>query len=319
MDLCALTESDICDQFITPAIQAAGWDPTTQIRREVSYTAGRIWVRGRIASRSKKRKRADYVLYFRAGIPLAVVEAKDANRALGAGMQQAIGYAEDMDAPFAISSNGSGFLIHDRTGQGDVVEEEVPLDESDSLALLYLREVGAIDNAAYRTLASLDTLNASAKLRHLRDLGLLEQKGKGSATHYIAAGPLAGAPQPDKPQALSDMSQALPDMPPPLPDMSDPEPDILAEMPRSLRAKVQALPQRVKLEDLQRLVLELSAWRELEPQKLARILDRNLTYLRENLFYPLIEVKRLEFRYPESPRHPRQAYRTAPGALKEEE
>nr|WP_005035741.1 hypothetical protein [Holophaga foetida] len=265
MDLCALTESDICDQFITPAIQAAGWDPTTQIRREVSYTAGRIWVRGRIASRSKKRKRADYVLYFRAGIPLAVVEAKDANRALGAGMQQ------------------------------------------------------AIDNAAYRTLASLDTLNASAKLRHLRDLGLLEQKGKGSATHYIAAGPLAGAPQPDKPQALSDMSQALPDMPPPLPDMSDPEPDILAEMPRSLRAKVQALPQRVKLEDLQRLVLELSAWRELEPQKLARILDRNLTYLRENLFYPLIEVKRLEFRYPESPRHPRQAYRTAPGALKEEE
>ncbi|MDP1831999.1 MAG: hypothetical protein Q8K67_08060 [Geothrix sp.] len=76
MDLCSLTESDICDQFITPAIQAAGWDATTQVRREVTYTAGRIWVHGRLASRTKKRKRADYVLYYRAGIPLAVIEAK---------------------------------------------------------------------------------------------------------------------------------------------------------------------------------------------------------------------------------------------------
>ncbi len=127
MELCTLTESDICDQFITPAIHSAGWDPTTQVRREVTYTAGRIWVHGRLASRSKKRKRADYVLYYRAGIPLAVVEAKDATHAVGAGMQQALAYAEDMDAPFAISSNGSAFLIHDRTGQGGWVEREVPM------------------------------------------------------------------------------------------------------------------------------------------------------------------------------------------------
>jgi type I restriction enzyme R subunit len=128
VDLCSLTESDICDQFITPAIKAAGWDSESQVRREVTYTAGRIWVRGRMATRSTKRKRADYVLSYRPGIPLAVVEAKDANHTLGAGMQQAIAYAEDMDAPFAISSNGSGFLIHDRTGLGTQVEVEVPLD-----------------------------------------------------------------------------------------------------------------------------------------------------------------------------------------------
>lgn len=139
MELCALTESDICDQFITPAIHTAGWDPTTQVRREVTYTAGRIWVHGRLASRSKKRKRADYVLYYRAGIPLAVVEAKDATHAVGAGMQQALAYAEDMDAPFAISSNGSAFLIHDRTGQGDWVEREVPLAELPSPDELWAR------------------------------------------------------------------------------------------------------------------------------------------------------------------------------------
>ena len=139
MDLCSLTESDICDQFITPAIQAAGWEPTTQIRREVTYTAGRIWVQGRMASRSKKRKRADYVLYFRAGIPLAVIEAKDANHTVGAGMQQALAYAEDLDAPFAVSSNGTGFLIHDRTGAGDPVERELHLDALPSPADLWER------------------------------------------------------------------------------------------------------------------------------------------------------------------------------------
>lgn len=139
MDLCSLTESDICDQFITPAIRAAGWDPESQIRREVTYTAGRIWVRGRMATRSTKRKRADYVLSYRPGIPLAVVEAKDANHTLGAGMQQAIAYAEDMDAPFAISSNGSGFLIHDRTGLGTPVEVEVPLDGLPSPEALWAR------------------------------------------------------------------------------------------------------------------------------------------------------------------------------------
>ena len=139
MDLSTLTESDICDQFITPAILAAGWDPESQVRREVTYTAGRIWVHGRLASRGKKRKRADYVLYYRAGIPLAVVEAKDANHTVGAGMQQALAYAEDMDAPFAISSNGAGFLIHDRTGAGDQVERELPLNGLPSPAELWAR------------------------------------------------------------------------------------------------------------------------------------------------------------------------------------
>ncbi len=139
MDLSTLTESDICDQFITPAILAAGWDPESQVRREVTYTAGRIWVHGRLASRGKKRKRADYVLYYRAGIPLAVVEAKDANHTVGAGMQQALAYAEDMDAPFAISSNGAGFLIHDRTGAGDQVEREFRLNGLPSPAELWAR------------------------------------------------------------------------------------------------------------------------------------------------------------------------------------
>jgi type I restriction enzyme R subunit len=92
-----------------------------------------------MASRGKKRKRADYVLYYRAGIPLAVIEAKDASHTVGAGMQQALAYAEDLDAPFAISSNGTGFLIHDRTGAGDPVERELGLDALPSPVELWAR------------------------------------------------------------------------------------------------------------------------------------------------------------------------------------
>jgi type I restriction enzyme, R subunit len=90
-----LSETDICDLFITPAIKDAGWDPIKQIRREVTLTPGPVIVRGNISARSKKkRKFADYVLYQEPGVPVAVIEAKDNNHTVSHGMQQALGYAE---------------------------------------------------------------------------------------------------------------------------------------------------------------------------------------------------------------------------------
>src|SRR5690606_25521093 len=84
-----LSERDICSKFITPALIEAGWDLHAQIREEVSLTAGRIIVRGKLTSRGKQ-KRADYILYHKPNIPVAVIEAKDASHAPGAGMQQAL-------------------------------------------------------------------------------------------------------------------------------------------------------------------------------------------------------------------------------------
>ncbi|MCW4148842.1 DEAD/DEAH box helicase family protein [Halomonas sp. 18H] len=106
------SERDICTKFITPAIQQAGWNLHTQVREEYTISDGRIMVRGRIHSRARPR-RADYVLCFQTNQPIAVIEAKDANHSLGHGMQQAQAYAEKLDVPFAISSNGSGFLFSD--------------------------------------------------------------------------------------------------------------------------------------------------------------------------------------------------------------
>lgn len=90
-------------------------------------------VRGKLASRIKNPdakggpKRADFVLYGRPNLPIAVVEAKQAKFSVGHGMQQALAYAEMLDAPFAISSNGDGFLLHDRTGLIQPIERELAL------------------------------------------------------------------------------------------------------------------------------------------------------------------------------------------------
>ena len=127
MDKKTLSESDICAKFITPALINAGWDEGFQIRREVSFTKGRIIVRGKLHTRGEQ-KRADYILYFKANIPIAVIEAKDNKHSVAAGMQQALNYAETLGVPFVFSSNGDGFLLHDRTGLAEQTEQALSLD-----------------------------------------------------------------------------------------------------------------------------------------------------------------------------------------------
>lgn len=121
-----LSERDICTKFITPNLVAAGWNLETQLREEVSFTDGRIYVRGKVHTRGTK-KRADYILYYKPNIPIAVIEAKDNNHTLSAGIQQALGYAHSLDVPFVFSSNGDGFLFHDKTVKSGSVESELAL------------------------------------------------------------------------------------------------------------------------------------------------------------------------------------------------
>ena len=133
-----LSERDICTQYITPALHGAGWDFAAQVREEVTFTAGRIIVRGKLHSRGT-RKRADYLLYFKPNLPIAVIEAKDNNHGLGDGMQQGLSYGETLDLPFVFSSNGDGFLFHDRSGHAGQVESELALDQFPSPEELWRR------------------------------------------------------------------------------------------------------------------------------------------------------------------------------------
>ncbi|ARL35771.1 EcoAI/FtnUII family type I restriction enzme subunit R [Burkholderia pseudomallei] len=131
----SLSETDICAKWITPAVVQAGWDEEAQIRREVGFTKGRIIVRGKLVTRGKA-KRADYVLYYQT-VPIAVIEAKDNNHAVGDGMQQALEYAETLAVPFVFSSNGDGFVFHDRTGMGAKLEVTLSLGEFPSPSKLW--------------------------------------------------------------------------------------------------------------------------------------------------------------------------------------
>ena len=122
-----LSERDICTKYITPALEKAGWDIQLQVREEVSLTKGRIIVRGKLHTRGNN-KRADYILYYKPNIPIAIIEAKDNKHTVADGMQQALGYAEMIDVPFVFSSNGDAFQFHNSLAEDDQLEKEIPME-----------------------------------------------------------------------------------------------------------------------------------------------------------------------------------------------
>jgi len=122
-----LSERDICTQFILPALKKSGWNIETQIREEVSFTDGRIYVKGNKTTRGK-RKRADFILYYKPNIPIAIIEAKSNKLSVNAGIQQGIEYSNILDIPVVFSSNGDGFYEHDKTLSSGKIERTLSLD-----------------------------------------------------------------------------------------------------------------------------------------------------------------------------------------------
>src|SRR5690349_8950639 len=166
LDKKSLSECDICSKFITPAVRKAGWDELSQIREQVYFTKGRIIVRGKLVTRGKA-KFADYILYYKSNIPIALIEAKDNNHSVGHGIQQGLEYAATLDIPFVFSSNGDGFLFHDRTGLSAPVETNLDLDAFPSPADLWAR---------YRQWKGLDAKAEQIVLQDYHDDGSGEAK-----------------------------------------------------------------------------------------------------------------------------------------------
>jgi type I restriction enzyme R subunit len=166
-----LSERDICTKFITPALRAAGWDEVSQLREEVHFTKGRITVRGKLVLRGVG-KRADYILSYKPNVPIAIIEAKDNNFPVGAGLQQAIGYAETLNIPFVFSSNGDGFVFCDRTGMTTPREQELTIDAFPSPADLWAR---------YRAWKGLDETAEKTVLQDYYD------DGSGKSPRYYQA------------------------------------------------------------------------------------------------------------------------------------
>jgi type I restriction enzyme R subunit len=181
MDKKALTETDVRTKFITPAIvgeNGAGWDVMNQLLEEHYFTQGRVIVRGKTVVRGEAKK-ADYILLYKPNLPLAIVEAKDNNHSVGAGMQQALEYAEILDVPFAYSSNGDAFLEHDRTGTSNSVEKEIRLDQFPSPEELWAR---------YCTARGLKDTQESVAIQDYHDDG----SGKKPRYYQLTCPPITG-------------------------------------------------------------------------------------------------------------------------------
>ena len=132
----SLSEMDIRTKFITPAIISAGWSSFSQMREEYKVTNGRIIARGKICKREAPLK-ADYVLFYKPNKPIAIIEAKDNNHTMADGMQQALHYADMMDVPFVFSSNGDGFVFHNKFITEGPAEINLSLDEFPSPETLW--------------------------------------------------------------------------------------------------------------------------------------------------------------------------------------
>lgn len=150
-----LSESDIKAKFITPAILNAGWDELTQLGREIYFTDGRIYVKGKLTARGK-RKFADYILFYKPNVPIAIIEAKDNKHSVKGGIQQALGYANTLDIPCVFSSNGEGFYFHDKTATDGQIEKELSLDEFPSPGTLWekYKQYKGIENNEVEEVAS---------------------------------------------------------------------------------------------------------------------------------------------------------------------
>ncbi|QIO52955.1 DEAD/DEAH box helicase [Rhizobium leguminosarum] len=207
-DKLQLSEIDICDLFITPALKASDWDPMTQIRREVTLAPGPVIVRGNVSSRNQKKKKfADYVLSWKPSLPVAIVEAKGNAFTVSHGLQQALDYAGILQLPCAFSSNGDGFASHDKTAPaGADIETELALEdfptpdelwrryrsfhniELDEVALVeqpYFREVDGKEPRYYQVEAINRSVEAIAKGQRRVLLVMATGTGKTYTTFQI--------------------------------------------------------------------------------------------------------------------------------------
>ena len=146
-----VTEDDTRARYIDPALREAGWDNHTQVQRNLAITDGRIMVKGKMTARGKK-KFADYALSIIPNSIIAIIEAKHVGKRLGTGMQQALDYADMLDVPFVFSTNGQGFLFHDKTNPSQLETELRPEEfpSPDELLAKYNRwkELGEGDQQA---------------------------------------------------------------------------------------------------------------------------------------------------------------------------
>ena len=189
--------------------------------------------------------------------------------------------------------------------------KECDLTDEEARTLIVVREMGAITNADYRNINCVETLAASASLRRLRDLGLLEQKGRSNATYYVPTNKLLTGPIKSNLQS-SNLPSSV-ELTPKISVLSSEFPSLsseLAALPSDLQSELKVVGKRVNPQKMKELVKRLCAIQPWKLPELAQLLHRHANYIRQNYLLPLIESNELEYVFPHQPNHPQQAYRT---------
>ncbi len=189
------------------------------------------------------------------------------------------------------------------------------LTQDEARALVLLREIGEISNFIYRLINQVDPLAASQRLGHLRDIGLLQQQGKGASTYYtldpkylgesITTSNLGGAPLDNK----SNLGGTPLDNDSNLGGTLLTRDNYLAQMPLDMRTALENLGQRADPRRVMEVITDLCDWRELSSSELAKILIRNQTYIVDRYLNPLIHSGGLQYTIPDNPSDSNQAYR----------
>ncbi|MCF1713175.1 putative DNA binding domain-containing protein [Flavihumibacter sp. RY-1] len=193
------------------------------------------------------------------------------------------------------------------------------LNDNQKRALIFTREAGAVDNPTYRQLNGCDVFRSSGELRQLKELDLLEMKGKGRYTYLIAGSlmnqgldiktSLSGPPPAHSgpPPALSGPPSALSG--PPQASSEVTFDALLEEIPENLRNRIISLGKRISNPDvLKNIIIELCKFRPHSLEELSILLQRKDKYLLEEFIIPLRQEGLLKFTLPEMPNHPNQAY-----------
>ena len=219
------------------------------------------------------------------------------------------------------------YLFHHFLGPEDIAWlagfRDLHLADDDAKALVFVKEAFAIDNASYRELTGVDTLTASQSLRRLRDAGLLEQKGRGSATYYVPTRRLlpagaggdgaADAALSSNPGGLSSNPPGLSSNPPALSSNPSVRDALLAGVPAPLALRLGALGRRHPPDEVRAVVVELCRLRPWRAEELATVLRRNVEHIRQNYLRPLLREQRIALTHPDEPNDPQQAYRAVDG------
>ncbi len=209
-------------------------------------------------------------------------------------------------------------LLHHFLGPEDIAWLEKfkseNLNDAQKAALVFIREVGAIDNSIYRQMWNCDTLKASGDLRKLRDKGFLEAKGRGSATYYIPGERIRPCLTPQAP-ALIPQAPAL------TPQANSETPQaqtsscLLPDLPSELQEELLRMGKRISQGHLKEIIFKLCVVRALTRQEIANLLSRNESNLKKPL-KEMLESGRLKYLHPEMIKHPQQAYMAVKSSVK---